>query len=254
MSGNRGQSKYSIQIEVICLNFLILTTTLMTKSLLNLSILMNLYTVNTNCKVNYTHFQSHSPVALSSLSRIYVDAVINHMASPLSGIGTAGSHYDGVQLSYPGVPYNISDFKGKGNGSDQCATKDGKIHNYNDPNEVRNCRLVGFPDLAQNKEHVRSKIAEYMNRLIDIGVAGFRVDGSKFMWPRDLSNIFARLTNLNSTIFGSNKKPFIYQEIYDMGDGPIRMSQYYGTGRVTNFDYGKRLSDIFLFATIKQSG
>ena len=166
-----------------------------------------------------------------------------------SGIGTAGTHYDGVQLSYPGVPYNISDFKGKGNGSDQCATKDGKIHNYNDPNQVRNCRLIGLPDLAQNKEHARRKIAEYMNRLIDIGVAGFRVDGSKFMWPRDLSNIFARLTNLNSTIFGSNKKPFIYQEIYDTGYGPIRMSQYYGTGRVTNFDYGKRLSDIFLHHT-----
>uniref|UniRef100_A0A0M3IH18 Aamy domain-containing protein n=1 Tax=Ascaris lumbricoides TaxID=6252 RepID=A0A0M3IH18_ASCLU len=39
---------------------------------------------------------------------------------------------------------------------------------------VRNCRLVSLIDLNQGSEYVRSKIIEYLNALIDIGVAGFR--------------------------------------------------------------------------------
>jgi len=39
---------------------------------------------------------------------------------------------------------------------------------------VRNCELVGLHDLNQGVEHVRQKIVEFLNLLIDIGVAGFR--------------------------------------------------------------------------------
>lgn len=52
--------------------------------------------------------------------------------------------------------------------------------------KVRNCRLVGLIDLNQGKEYVRDKISEYMNHLIDLGVAGFRIDAAKHMWPADL--------------------------------------------------------------------
>ena len=125
-----------------------------------------------------------------------MDAVINHMTSANSGIGTAGDHFDGVQCSYPAVPYRSSDFNDRGSGSGHCPTSNGNIHNYNNLGEVRNCRLVGLADLAQSKEYVRSKIAGYMNHLIDLGVAGFRVDAAKHMWPRDVANIFGRLKNL----------------------------------------------------------
>lgn len=53
----------------------------------------------------------------------------------------------------------------------------GAINNYNDPNQVRNCWLVGLPDLKVNTEYVRTQIVNYMNDLIGIGVAGFRIDG-----------------------------------------------------------------------------
>ena len=55
--------------------------------------------------------------------------------------------------------------------------------------------LVGLPDLALDSEYVRNKIAEYMNNLIDIGVAGFRVDAAKHMWPGDLQAILGKLKN-----------------------------------------------------------
>lgn len=83
--------------------------------------------------------------------RIYADVVINHMTGAGgSGSGTGGSHWDGGSLSYPGVPYSSWDF----NSGSECSTGDGNIHNYNDPNEVRNCRLVSLVDLKLSKDYV----------------------------------------------------------------------------------------------------
>jgi alpha-amylase len=58
--------------------------------------------------------------------------------------------------------------------------------------------LVGLPDLATGNEYVRNKIAEFMNNLIDIGVAGFRIDAAKHMWPGDLQAIYGKLNNARS--------------------------------------------------------
>jgi len=53
-----------------------------------------------------------------------------------------------------------------------------------------------------------------MNQLIDAGVAGFRIDAAKHMWPRDIQDILSRLHSLNTTWFPTNTKPFVYQEVY----------------------------------------
>ncbi len=37
-----------------------------------------------------------------------------------------------------------------------------------------------------------------MNNLIDIGVAGFRIDAAKHMWPGDLQAIYGKLNNARS--------------------------------------------------------
>lgn len=79
--------------------------------------------------------------------------------------------------------------------------------------QVRNCRLVSLLDLALEKNYVRSKIAEYMNYLIDIGVAGFRIDAAKHMWPGDVKAILDELKDLNTKWFPAGAKPFIYQEV-----------------------------------------
>jgi glycosidase len=62
---------------------------------------------------------------------------------------------------------------------------------------VKNCKLVGLPDLLVGKDYVSDKIATYMNRLIDIGVAGFRIDAAKHMWPNDLNKLLGKLKNLS---------------------------------------------------------
>ncbi|KAK3593460.1 hypothetical protein CHS0354_020226 [Potamilus streckersoni] len=174
--------------------------------------------------------------------RIYPDLVINHMTgSGGGGTGTGGSHWDGNSLSYPGVPYSNLDF----NDGSKCHTGDLNIHNYNNAEEVRNCRLVSLVDLNLGKDYVRGKIADYMNHLIDIGVAGFRIDAAKHMWPGDLTALLGRVHNLNTKYFPSGTKPLIYQEVIDMGGEPIKMSEYFQSGRVTNFIYGIKLAQVF---------
>jgi len=164
------------------------------------------------------------------------------MTGGYSGKGTDGNSFDGNACSFPGVPYGSNDC----NADDLCHSSDGSISNYNDPEEVRNCKLVGLSDLRLGSEYVRAEIAGYMNKLINIGVAGFRVDAAKHMWPGDLENVFSRLNDLNSGSFGSGNRPFIVQEVIDMGGESIKMSEYFNTGRVTNFIYGVKLADIFL--------
>ena len=56
-----------------------------------------------------------------------------------------------------------------------------------------------------------------MNNLIGMGVAGFRVDACKHMWPGDLEIIFGSLDDLQSGVFGAGARAFIYQEVIESG-------------------------------------
>lgn len=61
-----------------------------------------------------------------------------------------------------------------------------------------------------------------MNELIALGVAGFRIDAAKHMWPSDLQVIYNSLNNLSTTAFRPNTRPFIYQEVIDLGGEAIK--------------------------------
>ncbi|KAJ8917226.1 hypothetical protein NQ315_012718 [Exocentrus adspersus] len=163
---------------------------------------------------------------------IYVDAVINHMTAS-DGVGTAGSRADYKNKAFPAVPYTKDDFHG------DCA-----LNNYQDSNNVRNCQLVGLSDLDHSREHVRQKIIEYMNHLVDLGVAGFRIDAAKHMWPEDLKKILAGLKNLNTAHgFATNSKPFVFQEVTDSGTDQIK--DYADIAAVTEFKYSNSITNVF---------
>jgi hypothetical protein len=175
--------------------------------------------------------------------RIIVDVVLNHMV----GVGeidnvNAGSSwtsfYNGTSGAeqFPGVPYGSGDF------NDFRCTNSVQGSDYsNSAVNVRNCRLEGLLDLNQAPgSWVASQIVYYLNQLVGIGVAGFRVDAATNMWPTDLLNIFQQVNNLNSAIFGANQRPFIVQEFH--ASPVILQSDYVNNGRVTNFDYGQQVS------------
>ena len=72
---------------------------------------------------------------------------------------------------------------------------------------------MALRDLKGDTWWVRDRITDYLNRLIDWGVAGFRIDAAKHIWPQDLYDILNGLHYLNGSWFPDNTTPFVYQEV-----------------------------------------
>ncbi|MCU7553674.1 alpha-amylase family protein [Alteromonas sp. ASW11-19] len=150
---------------------------------------------------------------------IYVDAVINHMAAG-SGTGTAGNTFG--NKSYPN--YSPQDFH------DTCA-----INDYGNRWEVQNCELVGLADLDTDASYVQSTLAGYLNDLVNIGVAGFRLDASKHMPAADIAGVLQQV----------NGNPLVFQEVIDQGGEAVSASEYFGNGLVTEFKYSVEIGNVF---------
>lgn len=66
------------------------------------------------------------------------------------------------------------------------------------------------------------------------------------MWPSDLHVIYNRLRNLNTNHgFPSGARPYIYQEVIDLGGEAISRDEYTPLAAVTEFKYGLELSRAF---------
>ena len=141
---------------------------------------------------------------------IYVDAVINHMAA--------------LDRSFPEVPYGPNDF--------HTCTDD---INYGDRFSVQNCDLVGLNDLKTESEYVRQKIADYLNDLIGMGVAGFRIDASKHIPAQDIAAIKAKLS----------QDVYIFQEVIGAPGEAVQPGEYTGIADVTEFNFERTLGFYF---------
>ncbi|XP_063363915.1 alpha-amylase 4N-like [Cydia amplana] len=169
--------------------------------------------------------------------RIYADVVVNHMTGDNpNNVGTAGSTADFKNYSYPAVPYSREHFH-----YPYCS-----VENYNDASQVRSCDLVGLKDLNHTLPYVVEKLSSFLNNLISLGVAGFRVDAAKHMWPNDLKEIYNRLHNLNTDFgFERHSKPYIFQEVIYYGNEAIQPNEYTSLGDVTEFRVGSELKNCF---------
>ena len=157
---------------------------------------------------------------------IYVDALTNHMADVAAGVGFAGSEYG--EYNYP-VPYSYDDFHHCGrNGNNSIA-------NYQDLWEVWNCNLGSLADLDTSKPSVQAKIAGYLNDLLSLGVAGFRLDAAKHMSPDDIGEFLSLL----------DSGAFVFQEVIDRGGEPINAMEYLNNGSVTEFKYPIAMIEAF---------
>jgi alpha-amylase len=174
--------------------------------------------------------------------KVYADVVINHMVSDDSGSGTgsAGTFFDPATKQYTAVPYGPNDFHNK------CGI------DYGDANSIRNCWLGSLQDLRTETNYVRQKIADYLNNLISIGVAGFRIDAAKHMQPADIADILSRVNQLGSAIdphtgqpFHQAGPPYVFQEVIEGSNEPVKAHQYTGTGDVTEFKYGTKVGAKF---------
>ncbi len=167
---------------------------------------------------------------------VYVDAVINHMtggSDENSSVGTAGTRY--THYGYPDLDgtgrfaYGYDDFH-------HCGRPFDDIGNYGDAWEVQNCELSNLADLDTGAAYVQERIAAYLQDLVDIGVAGFRFDASKHMAEADIAAILGRVQG----------DFYVFQEVIDRGGEAISNRAYLATGDVTEFNYGSKLSEVFL--------
>ncbi|KAK3852672.1 hypothetical protein Pcinc_040753 [Petrolisthes cinctipes] len=172
--------------------------------------------------------------------RIFADAVVNHMAAlGRQGVGYGGTTFNGDNHDFPGVPFTSEHFTPR----EICPSGDGMVNNYGDPYNVRNCYLVALTDLYGALPYVRQKVAEYFTNLVNIGVAGFRIDAAKHMWPEDLLEMMTLTPDLNTDQgFPANTRPFFFHEVIDRDDGAVTVQEYYGMGRVTEFRYSQKIA------------
>ena len=157
---------------------------------------------------------------------IIADAVINHMSASAAGIGVAGTEF--TKYEYPGL-YSVDDFH-------KCTlTANGDIQDYRDQQQVQTCELLGLSDLNQTRENVQRQILGYLNDLLDLGVAGFRIDAAKHISPADLKTIIDQLPEGTRVI----------HEVIRGGGEPIQPEQYLDSGDVWEFDYARSLKGYF---------
>ncbi|MBK1631694.1 hypothetical protein CKO31_13245 [Thiohalocapsa halophila] len=159
---------------------------------------------------------------------VYADAVVNHMTGPPLaddpswGVGSAGSRYD--YYDYPDtLP---GDFH-----TPRCALD----RRYDDRFALQQCNVGGRADLDTDADRLQNRVGDYLNGLLDLGVAGLRIDAARHMAPADIAGILARVRGL----------PFVYQAFADAPGAAVRVQAYLGNGAVTELDYGRRLAAAF---------
>lgn len=157
---------------------------------------------------------------------VIADAVINHMTAQDSGTGSAGTEF--TKYEYPGL-YQREDFH-------NCnLTPSDEIQNYKDLSQVQTCELLGLSDLDQKSPKVQNQILGYLNDLISLGVAGFRIDAAKHMAAADLKVIVDQLPE------GTR----IIHEVIRGGGEPIQPEDYLDSGDVWEFDYARNMRTYF---------
>ncbi|XP_065336314.1 alpha-amylase A-like [Cloeon dipterum] len=165
--------------------------------------------------------------------RIIVDVVLNHMSGDWDPtISISGAVSDPANRDYPGIPFTIDHF------NPFC-----EANNYQNAEIIRNCEIAQLHDLNTSIPYVRDKQVEYLNKLIGHGVAGFRVDAAKHIWPEHLKDVMDRLNDLPvEQGFPAGARAFVAQEVIDFGTGEaVTKDEYYGIGLVTEFRYGSEL-------------
>lgn len=167
---------------------------------------------------------------------IIADAVINHMtgAGDTHTEGVGGSKYSAKDQSFPDAGYKKDDFH-------QDASN---IEHYNNAEEVWNRRLVGLLDLDTSKQNVRETLGKYFAHLLELGVAGFRIDAVKHISPIDMAAIKAEAARASGK--SANDIWWMQETIGDSSEAKeIQPDQHLKEGDVNEFQYSYRLKNDF---------
>jgi alpha-amylase len=162
--------------------------------------------------------------------RIYADVVVNHMADH-SGTATNGAKWDSSTLTYPA--FSAGDFH------PDCDIQNDDYGNPGKPASVRFCRLVRLPDLATESPHVRQQVKNYLSKLLNMGVDGFRFDAAKHMAPADLQAFVSSVSRTTQ----QGEPVWVTDEV--IPDGNVNRADYFGSGTVNEFKFANAMREVF---------
>ncbi len=163
--------------------------------------------------------------------RVYVDAVVNHMAAG-GGIGSDGSPWNATSLSYPN--FSAPDFH------NHCDINDKVDYEFpGNRNSVMNCRLVGLPDLKTESPYVQGQIRNFFNKLVAMGADGIRIDAAKHMQPWHITEI---LNGTNRTT-KAGEALWLTQEV--IPDKNVVRSEYFANGTLNEFQFSYAMRAAF---------
>ena len=165
--------------------------------------------------------------------RVYADVVVNQMADG-SGTATDGSTWNAGTLSYPF--FSANDFHA------DCRIGPDDYNSSAGRSQVMNCRLEGMPDLASESGYVQGEVADYMRRLLNMGVDGFRIDAAKHMPASALLNILNAVRATNP-LTRAGEPIWVTQEI--IPDGGVTRADYFPVGTVNEFQFASAMRDVF---------
>jgi hypothetical protein len=171
---------------------------------------------------------------------IVVDVVLNHNAyvdkSGPDGFGTDKPwSTKAFAQNLPDANYTAEHYHDSICNENIGANWDREFNRYN-------CRAVTLTDLKTSHPFVRSSIANYLNRLMDIGVAGFRTDLAVCVPVEDWRAIFAQVKrNYKGEV------PYLGQEAYDFPSQNFGRDyrSYPSLGRIYNIDYTNSIGRAF---------
>jgi alpha-amylase len=186
-------------------------------------------------------FQSMVSACHAAGVKVYVDAVLNHMAAGDGGADTSydGQSFDSSTLTYPA--YTSADFHSY---PADCPESSDSIVNWLSYTEVTQCRLDGLPDLATETTTVRDAEAGYLNSMIEMGVDGFRLDSATEIGETDIAAIESLLDHDTTT----GEPVSIVQEVWPGSSGQdarLDPTSFEPEGSVTAFDYTYAITDDF---------
>ncbi len=164
---------------------------------------------------------------------IYVDAVLNHMGDQV-GVGVAGTPFDVEARRYRDLEDRHFNRFCKIAGEDYQASSDPAL-NAAKADRLRRCQLLDLRDLDNGNAEVRALQVEYLQDLLDRGVAGFRLDAAKHMYPQDIAAILRELAG----------DFYVFQEVVDTRGEVVGVFDYSSIADVTEFLYSRRLGEAF---------
>lgn len=162
--------------------------------------------------------------------RIYADVVVNHMAAG-AGTATNGSTWNSATLTYPA--FSANDFHSN------CTIQDPDYGSPGNQSSVRNCRLVGLPDLSSESTYVRGQVKNYLSKLLNMGVDGFRFDASKHMQAADLQSFVSGVPQTTQ----QGEAVWVTHEI--IPDGNVNRADYFTSGTINEFKYTYAMRETF---------